>query len=55
MTRRILLIASNFPPVRGGSAVVYGNLAQQLADRLIGTGAAARLYRRAAADRLARA
>ncbi len=35
MTRRILLIASNFPPVRGGSAVVYGNLAQQLADRLI--------------------
>ena len=31
----ILLIANNFPPVRGGSAVVYDNLARHLADRVI--------------------
>lgn len=32
--RPILLIASNFPPVRGGSAVVYGNLARVLGERI---------------------
>ena len=32
--RSILLVASNFPPVRGGSAVVYGNLARHLCDRI---------------------
>ena len=33
--RPILLLASNFPPVRGGSAVVYDNLARQLRERII--------------------
>jgi phosphatidylinositol alpha-1,6-mannosyltransferase len=33
--RAILLLASNFPPVRGGSAVVYGNLARSLCDRVV--------------------
>ncbi len=33
--RAILLIASNFPPVRGGSAVVYDNLARCLCDRVV--------------------
>ena len=28
MSRRVLLVANNFPPVRGGSAVVYANLAR---------------------------
>lgn len=28
MTAGVVLVASNFPPVRGGSAVVYGNLAR---------------------------
>lgn len=31
----ILLIASNFPPVRGGSAVVYDNLARNAGGRII--------------------
>lgn len=31
----ILLIANNFPPTRGGSAVVYANLASHLANRVI--------------------
>ena len=31
----ILLIASNFPPVRGGSAVVYDNLARNADERII--------------------
>ena len=31
----ILLVANNFPPTRGGSAVVYTNLAQHLGDRAI--------------------
>jgi phosphatidylinositol alpha-1,6-mannosyltransferase len=37
MTRpaQILLIANNFPPVRGGSAVVYANLARCAPDRII--------------------
>lgn len=30
-----LLIASNFPPVRGGSAVVYDNLARNAAGRVV--------------------
>jgi phosphatidylinositol alpha-1,6-mannosyltransferase len=32
---RVLLVANNFPPVRGGSAVVYANLARWAQDRLI--------------------
>ncbi|HVJ52729.1 MAG TPA: glycosyltransferase family 4 protein [Aliidongia sp.] len=32
---KILLIANNFPPVRGGSAVVYDNLARNAADRIV--------------------
>ena len=32
---RIVLVANNFPPVRGGSAVVYGNLARCAPDRII--------------------
>ncbi len=32
---RILLIANNFPPTRGGSAVVYANLARHLGPRVI--------------------
>ena len=32
---KVLLIANNFPPVRGGSAVVYANLARCAAGRLI--------------------
>ncbi len=32
---KILLIANNFPPVRGGSAVVYANLARCAAGQLI--------------------
>ena len=37
MTARggILLIASNFPPVRGGSAVVYDNLARNAEGRIV--------------------
>jgi phosphatidylinositol alpha-1,6-mannosyltransferase len=31
----ILMITSNFPPVRGGSAVVYGNLAGCLSDSIV--------------------
>ncbi len=31
----ILLIASNFPPVRGGSAVVYDNLARNAEGRIV--------------------
>lgn len=31
----ILLIANNFPPTRGGSAVVYANLARHLGPRVI--------------------
>ena len=34
-TGKILLIANNFPPTRGGSAVVYGNLAQNGQGRII--------------------
>jgi phosphatidylinositol alpha-1,6-mannosyltransferase len=33
--RGILLLANNFPPVRGGSAVVYGNLACHLCDDIV--------------------
>jgi phosphatidylinositol alpha-1,6-mannosyltransferase len=33
--RRVLLIANNFSPVRGGSAVVYANLARCARDQLI--------------------
>ncbi|MBU6499429.1 MAG: glycosyltransferase family 4 protein [Rhodospirillales bacterium] len=33
--RPILLIANNFPPVRGGSAVVYDNLARGAGGRII--------------------
>ncbi len=33
--RRVLLIANNFPPIRGGSAVVYGNLARCADGRVI--------------------
>ena len=32
---RVVLVANNFPPVRGGSAVVYANLARCAADRMI--------------------
>ncbi len=32
---RVLLIANNFPPVRGGSAVVYANLARCADQRII--------------------
>ena len=32
---RILMITSNFPPVRGGSAVVYGNLAGCLPEAIV--------------------
>ncbi len=32
---RILLVANNFPPTRGGSAVVYANLAHHLAGRVV--------------------
>jgi phosphatidylinositol alpha-1,6-mannosyltransferase len=31
----ILLVANNFPPTRGGSAVVYANLARHLGQRVI--------------------
>lgn len=34
-TGTILLIANNFPPTRGGSAVVYANLARHLGPRVI--------------------
>ena len=34
-TDRILLIANNFPPVRGGSSVVYANLARHLGERVL--------------------
>jgi phosphatidyl-myo-inositol dimannoside synthase len=34
-TGRVLLVANNFPPVRGGSAVVYANLARCAQDRMI--------------------
>ncbi len=33
--RRVALVVNNFPPVRGGSAVVYANLARCAADRVI--------------------
>ncbi len=33
--KRVLLVANNFPPIRGGSAVVYENLAQCAGDRMI--------------------
>src|ERR1700722_16907634 len=32
---KVLLIANNFPPIRGGSAVVYDNLARFSGGRLI--------------------
>ena len=32
---RVVLVANNFPPVRGGSAVVYANLARCAATRMI--------------------
>ncbi len=32
---KVVLVANNFPPVRGGSAVVYGNLARCAANRMI--------------------
>ena len=32
---KVVLVANNFPPVRGGSAVVYGNLARCAPGRLI--------------------
>ncbi len=32
---RVVLVANNFPPVRGGSAVVYANLARCAAGRMI--------------------
>ena len=32
---RVVLVASNFPPVRGGSAAVYANLARCAAGRMI--------------------
>lgn len=32
---RVVLIANNFPPIRGGSAVVYANLARWAGDELI--------------------
>ena len=35
MAGTILLIANNFPPTRGGSAVVYANLARHLGPRVI--------------------
>jgi phosphatidylinositol alpha-1,6-mannosyltransferase len=34
MSGRVLLVANNFPPVRGGSAVVYDNLARAAGDRI---------------------
>ncbi len=33
--RTVLLVANNFPPVHGGSAVVYGNLARFAEGRLV--------------------
>ena len=33
--RKILLLANNFPPTRGGSAVVYANLAQHMGAQVI--------------------
>ncbi len=33
--RRVLLVANNFPPVRGGSAVVYANLARCAGERMV--------------------
>jgi phosphatidyl-myo-inositol dimannoside synthase len=35
MTSEVLLIANNFPPVRGGSAAVYASLARYAAERII--------------------
>ena len=35
MTGRVLLLANNFPPTRGGSAVVYGNLARHGQGRIV--------------------
>ncbi len=32
---KVLLIANNFPPIRGGSAVVYDNLARYSSDHMI--------------------
>ena len=34
MTGKVLLLANNFPPVRGGSAVVYDNIASASAGRI---------------------
>ncbi len=33
--RRVLLVANNFPPVRGGSAVVYANLARCAGQEIV--------------------
>ena len=33
--RKILLITNNLPPVRGGSAIVYDNLARHANGRLV--------------------
>jgi phosphatidyl-myo-inositol dimannoside synthase len=33
--RRILLVTNNLPPVRGGSAIVYDNLARHAAGRIV--------------------
>lgn len=33
-TGRVVLVANNFPPVRGGSAVVYANIARCAGDRM---------------------
>lgn len=35
MSGRVLLLANNFPPTRGGSAVVYGNLARHGQGRIV--------------------
>ncbi len=35
MTTEVLLIANNFPPVRGGSAAVYASLARYAASRIV--------------------
>ncbi len=35
LTARVALIANNFPPIRGGSAVVYANLARCAGGRIV--------------------
>jgi phosphatidylinositol alpha-1,6-mannosyltransferase len=35
VTGRVVLVVNNFPPVRGGSAVVYANLARCAGERMI--------------------